>query len=206
MQGSMTVKSIIEEGSSIAKAIETAWIRAGKPVEFKVKVFEEAKKNFFGFTKQPAKIAFIFGQETHVRQQPRDRRMDRPQQATQLYERKPMAKPSESLDARPVKRPLQQTGSLPWSDVVVTQAREFIDNFIVQLPSSVQSPRFEVFGNQLRITFPQSITHDPARDRQLYKSLSYIMLASLRTTHKADLRDAKIQLTTNGSESIPHAE
>lgn len=52
----------MEEGSSIAKAIEQAWLRAGQPEEFTVKVFEEPKKNFFGLTTQPAKIAILFSQ------------------------------------------------------------------------------------------------------------------------------------------------
>lgn len=50
----------MEEGSSIVKAVEKAWTRAGKPQEFSVKVFEESKRNFFGFTSRSAKIAIFF--------------------------------------------------------------------------------------------------------------------------------------------------
>lgn len=53
----------MEEASSIAKAIEAAWIRAEKPAEFSVKVLEEPEKNFFGLTSKSAKIAFIFNDE-----------------------------------------------------------------------------------------------------------------------------------------------
>jgi predicted RNA-binding protein Jag len=54
------MKSIIEEASSISKAIENGWIRAGKPQEFSVRIFEEPEKNFFGFTKKPAKIGIFY--------------------------------------------------------------------------------------------------------------------------------------------------
>ncbi len=54
------MKSVIEEGSSISKAIETGWLKAGKPKEFTVKIFQEAKKNFFGFTKVVAKVGIFF--------------------------------------------------------------------------------------------------------------------------------------------------
>lgn len=54
------MKSIIEESSSIAKAIEAAWIRAEKPHEFSIKIFEEPEKNFFGMVTKSAKIALIF--------------------------------------------------------------------------------------------------------------------------------------------------
>jgi len=70
------MKSIMEEASSIAKAVENGWVRAGKPQEFTVKVFEESEKNFIGMTKKPAKIALFF-QEHHVpaskNQQTKDR-------------------------------------------------------------------------------------------------------------------------------------
>ncbi len=54
------MKSIIQESSSIAKAIEEAWKKADQPKEFSVKIFQEPKKNFFGFTKISAKIGFFF--------------------------------------------------------------------------------------------------------------------------------------------------
>ena len=54
------MKSIMQEASSVAKAIEQAWIAAGKPQEFTVKVFEEAERNFFGLTTKTAKVAIHF--------------------------------------------------------------------------------------------------------------------------------------------------
>ncbi len=73
----------MEEASSIAKAVEQAWLRAGQPGEFTVKVFEEPKKNFFGLTVQPAKIAILFSQQTSKAsskaQKSEQRRRDRPQ-------------------------------------------------------------------------------------------------------------------------------
>jgi hypothetical protein len=56
------MKSILQEASSIAKAIEQAWIKAGKPKEFSVKIYEESEKNFIGLTSKNAKIG-IFYQE-----------------------------------------------------------------------------------------------------------------------------------------------
>lgn len=55
------MKSIIQEASSIQKAIEQAWIKADKPREFSVRILEEPVKNFLGFTKKMAKIALFFG-------------------------------------------------------------------------------------------------------------------------------------------------
>lgn len=55
------MKSIIEEASSVAKAVEKGWIQAGKPTEFSVKVFEVEQKNFLGMTTKSAKIGIFYG-------------------------------------------------------------------------------------------------------------------------------------------------
>lgn len=54
------MKSIIEEASSIFKAIEKGWSRAGKPEEFSVKIYEEPEHNFLGLTTKSAKIAIFY--------------------------------------------------------------------------------------------------------------------------------------------------
>src|ERR1700730_17849484 len=59
------MKSVIQEGPSLAKAIEQGWVKAGKPKEFTIKIFQEAKKNFFGFTTIPAKVGIFFKDAPH---------------------------------------------------------------------------------------------------------------------------------------------
>lgn len=55
------MKSIIEEASSVVKAIEKGWAQAGKPAEFSIKVFEVEQKNFLGMTTKSAKVAIFYG-------------------------------------------------------------------------------------------------------------------------------------------------
>lgn len=60
------MKSIMEEASTISKAIENAWNRAGQPQEFTVKILEHPKTTFFGLkTEKSAKIAFFFNEVPH---------------------------------------------------------------------------------------------------------------------------------------------
>lgn len=54
------MKSIVQEGSTICKAVESAWQAAGKPQEFTVKVLEEPQHNFIGMTVRSAKVALFF--------------------------------------------------------------------------------------------------------------------------------------------------
>lgn len=79
------MKSVIQEASSLLKAIEQAWEKAGKPKDFSVRIFQEAHRNFLGMATQNAKIAFFFDQPIGQRpltQQPQ-RVQRRPLQQTQ---------------------------------------------------------------------------------------------------------------------------
>jgi predicted RNA-binding protein Jag len=96
----------MEEASTITKAIENAWNRAGQPQEFTVKILELPKTSFFGLkTSKSAKIALIFNETTvkakeqaqqskHVRpvspRQPQDRREAAHTDRTQQPQRRPL--------------------------------------------------------------------------------------------------------------------
>jgi predicted RNA-binding protein Jag len=54
------MKSILQEGSSVLKAVEQAWSTAGKPQEFTIKVLESESKNFLGITTKPAIISITY--------------------------------------------------------------------------------------------------------------------------------------------------
>lgn len=57
------MKSIMEQASSIMKAIEKAWNSAENPKEFTVKIFEKEEKNFFGMATKPAKVGIFFSEK-----------------------------------------------------------------------------------------------------------------------------------------------
>lgn len=58
------MRSVVAEASSIAKAIELAWQKAGQPKEFLTKVFQEPQRNMFGLTKTTAKVGIFFDDVT----------------------------------------------------------------------------------------------------------------------------------------------
>lgn len=68
------MKSIICEASSIAKAVEQGWKKAGLPQNFSIKVLEKEEKNFFGFTKKPAKVALFFEDKPELQKKRIDQR------------------------------------------------------------------------------------------------------------------------------------
>jgi hypothetical protein len=54
------MKSVVVEASTVAKAIETAWLKAEKPEEFFIRVLQEHQSGFLGFGAQKAKIVLFF--------------------------------------------------------------------------------------------------------------------------------------------------
>lgn len=98
------MKSIMQEASSVAKAIEQGWIKAGKPQEFSIKVFEEAQKNFLGLTTKSAKIALLFNESSVQNAEKSHGRTSRPQAQPRARTENPIQE--KKLD-RP--RPAQPT-------------------------------------------------------------------------------------------------
>lgn len=56
------MKSLIQEASSIERAIDKAWNEAGKPRSFTIEVLDEGEKSFFGFSRRTAKVSILFDQ------------------------------------------------------------------------------------------------------------------------------------------------
>lgn len=116
------MKSLVEEASSVVKAIEKAWNRAGNPQTFSVKVFETPETNFFGFTKKSAKVGIFFEEEApqpaRKHANTRDTRsQNRPTRGRETTtprntdtERAPR---TQSRQARPQSTPRPTTGQVP---------------------------------------------------------------------------------------------
>lgn len=69
-----TMKSIIKEARTVAKAIDAALTEAGYPKECTIKILEQPEYNFFGFTTRSAKIALIFSHDTRNNKRSEDTR------------------------------------------------------------------------------------------------------------------------------------
>lgn len=94
------MKSLVEEASSIAKAIEKAWERAGKPHNFSVKIYETGEKNFLGFSKKSAKVGIFFEEERAQHHERQGHTQQRPS-----YKNRPQQQPyTERLERRSTHR------------------------------------------------------------------------------------------------------
>lgn len=66
------MKSVIAQGSTIAKAIEEALKKSDSPQEFFVKILEDAQAGFLGFGSKKAKIALFFKDGDRGTEKPAD--------------------------------------------------------------------------------------------------------------------------------------
>lgn len=98
------MKSVIQEASSLMKAIEKGWEKAGSPHEFTVKILEESERNFIGLTTKQAKVCILFAQTGHS-QRPQSHHAASPKQQQPQRPQQPRAprvqQPQEGAQAAP---------------------------------------------------------------------------------------------------------
>ncbi len=191
------MKSIVEEHSSVAKAVERAWVRAGKPQEFTVKVFEEPEYHFGIFTKKMAKVGIFFD---HVKEQ-------------KVYEKRDVSKKSEHQDSialapfpkQPPKKDFtsKKAESSPKFNVSLhDEMKVALGEWVAQLlkKSDIPSVPFTVStvsGNRIHIVFKEHLMHPVDQETALLRSLSYLLLGMLKSRFKKEFRYLKLILTVS---------
>lgn len=229
------MKSLIEESSSIAKAVEKGWERAGKPQSFSIKIFELPEKNFLGLTTKYAKVGIFFAEEKqpahHTPKKeahssaPKPRRQDshthdknfsadkktRPDSAhdaadahkTRTPKNTPQPKKEHTL--RPAREkethaaasagkdmPPKQPNT--WSDEMVNFVREWLEANPLITTQHIGFTTTAKEG-QLLITFNKPLTTENAKQITLFRSFSYLIMASLKTKFKKDLKGLRVMLS-----------
>lgn len=218
------MKSIIQEASSIAKAVEEGWIKAQKPQQFSVKILEEAEKNFLGLTKKSAKVAIFFdepqvtkpAEHRPAQQAPRQQHQQRPQQRP-VQEKSSYAKATDDrqLSQRPQQAQKQQpqqptqtaenVAQAPaqpkkqfeplWNQAMVDRTQQWMQEAFKHSNNGHIQFTVEPQKFHLRITLSAPILPDPDKEKQLLASFSALILETLKRSFKMSLRGHKIVLT-----------
>jgi predicted RNA-binding protein Jag len=170
------MKSVIEEGSSIAKAIDEAWNRAGRPAEFSVKVFQHPQKNFFGFTKVPAKIGIFF--------------------AEALPEKGISRLPQQQAQKEPRARVVQGTIKVEWTPELLKLAERWLKECLSIANLSHISVALKADRHILRITFSKPIVQNDIDTKRFFISFAHLLLVAVRTTSKLELKNFQVVLYT----------
>lgn len=210
------MKSIMQEASSIAKAIELGWIKAGQPNEFSVKILEEPERGMFGITtKRNAKIAFFF-KETALKKATRstsrkprrsestqEKRAERPAPRAQQQEhvRKPTRKettptPTAPTAPQPQEKPQRERAAL-WTDEMLDASKKWVATSLKALNRHDVSFDTSVNRYFMKVTFNKPVLENSDQQRKLFSGFSFLLLQALRNQTKKPLSKHKIILTCN---------
>lgn len=203
------MKSLMEEASTIFKAIEKGWINAGKPKEFTIKVYEEPEKNFIGMTVKSAKIGIFFTEPQNVDQRARTAKpvvTQRPQRTSvererivrepkKIEPRKEEFYPENLEESKELREERKEDLGPIWNDEMVSSTKEWVGDILSlmglsKVPFTINPKRFH-----LRIEFTGSVLENKDRQKHLFAILSGLIMTMLKRQHKRPLRGYKIVLT-----------
>ncbi|HEV2601561.1 MAG TPA: hypothetical protein VGT41_04635 [Candidatus Babeliales bacterium] len=207
------MKSIIEEASSVAKAIEKGWEQAGKPQEFSVRVFQESEKNFIGMTKTPAKIAILFDyatpavgekqekkqtkyksapvQQKHI--SPTEKPTHTPAPAQQKQHVKPVRVAAEQQQANTQER-VEKKNEPFWTDAMTAEITSWMNGALQLLGKPNSGFTFDVKRYYLKISFNTPLFADKEKERTVFRSFAHVLMQVLRNKFKKNFRGFKIIL------------
>lgn len=187
------MKSIIQEASSIVKAIEKGWIAAGKPKEFSIRIYEEPKKNFIGLTVQSAKIGIFFEEKKIETPKP-------VKKADAVHSKKasipPVSKPAVEPKWEREEVEPQDAERVMWNDEMIEAAQSWL-NEALRLINSTASYKTEVSEYQLTFNLEQQPAQDIQQAKQLVRNLSALLLQAMRHKFKRPMRGFKVLIIFN---------
>lgn len=187
------MKSLMEEASSIAKAVEKGWARAGKPKEFTIRIFEEPEKNFLGFTSKPAKVG-IFFKEQAPEQSNRLKEIKR--LVEKREEEKGAVKAAKERKLRVAPSPAEfKNNNDRWSPEMVQAAKAWMDMILArsgrqQVPFSIAAKNYT-----LTIQFSRQLLEDQRKEQAFFRSSSFLLLQAIKNKFKKSLKGNKIIIT-----------
>ncbi len=188
------MKSIMEEASSISKAIDQAWARAGKPYEFSIKILETPARNLFGLTVKSAKIALFFDEQKIVAKlsKPIEKPLPIPKQEQSPVPQQSIApqKPKEVSSVTPLQQPSQ------WTPEMIQFTQDWIQNIFQTMGLGQVAFTTSTSVNGLTFRFKTSITGNEFKDRLLFSSFAYLILTMLRQKYKRAFKNLKVILFT----------
>ncbi len=207
---------MLQEASTVLKAIDKAWQEAGKPGEFTIKVLQVEEKNFFGFVKKSAIVSILYDpRKQTVADQKKDRKskpaaQSMPQRRehkgsnTADESNRPSPKQSRSTITEPQahgadrsresSRPVEERAT--WSDNYLADVGDWLRDMMrimgVTVPFTMTVDR-----QLLRIQFENAVIESADTERLLFVSLVSLLMQFLRRKYKSKLRELRVSIFSN---------
>ncbi|HBS47995.1 TPA: hypothetical protein DEO28_02730 [Candidatus Dependentiae bacterium] len=208
------MKSILQEDSSIAKAVAKAWQKAGEPKEFNVKVFSKEEKNFFGFVKKMAVVSLsydfnVFSKSTN-KSQPKayintDKSSVLPGNAQKFKDNKPVPAQAPYKKQQYQGEEKQNSNSSQndsaafaygkWNNDLVKD----VNNWITELVNLMNlKSTFTVSVNQhlLKIIFDKPVIENVNNERLLFSGFAFLLMQFLKRKYKRKFGGHRLAITS----------
>ena len=195
------MKSIIQESSSIEKAVKQSWEKAGQPTQFSIKILEIEEKNFLGFTKKPAKIA-IFFEEKKIQQPTTKKRkvipkqkLEKKQPKKDIVRSKQHQTKSSAKSEKQIETKTSQHKDF-WTKELVDTTTQWTKGFLETL--QLQNIKFATVVKQKNLTFNfyQPLMTNKKKQTILFKNMSFLLMQVLRYKFKKAFRSLHIIFTS----------
>lgn len=200
------MKSMLQEASSIAKAVDKAWQEAGKPAEFTLKILQESQRNFFGLLKKPAIVSIIYDPRklpNALKKESRSGQKRRGQQESRAQKgqkKAPAREPRAPRNARvPKDQPrVSSEERIVWTDNYLEMVGDWLR---VLLQKMAISTKFGMSLDRglLKIQFDAPVIESVDNERILFASLVALLLQFLRRHEKKKLRGLRLAITSRRS-------
>jgi predicted RNA-binding protein Jag len=222
------MKSMLLEASSVLKAVEKAWADSGKPREFTIKILEEGEKNFLGFSKRPAIVSIAFdpkkvpverektsSSSQHATKWGERGRSDQQRNTGDRGQKKEFGRLS-SAPARPVrertfertenKRPFAQESDFEnWTEELGNDVKVVLKE-AVSIMGGQETFTTRLDKKMLMISFNEPLCEKAEDERQLFASLSYMLIQILKKKHKKKFKGYHIILNSKRHGSLGRQE
>ncbi len=193
------MKSILQEASTVAKAVEKAWIKAGRPLDFSVKIFNVERKGFLGFARRPAVVSLSF---ESVRQLEQPQRTERPYREKRAE--RPRYRPQGGAQEREFDQNRERnTKSRGYEEDFNSWTRDSIKDINIWIKELVDVMGIKinftvaVSHQLLKISFDKPVVPEASDERLLFSSYAYVLMQFLKRKHKKKFRDCRIAITSN---------
>ncbi len=215
------MKSMLQEGSSISKAIEKAWDNSGRPHEFTIKILEMGDKSLWGITRRPSVISITYDprkQTQSVKSQeikPREVIQKKPENKKNgLFQslfgkkevtRKPFQQPIPRKDGRRFSDYTRDERE-GWNKVLIDDATNLLkDMFRIM---NVQA-NFSIKAEQklLTINLDKRVLREAEAEKLFFISLSHLSMQFLKKKHRKKFKNYYLiihsKLTENNAAKKP---
>ncbi|MFH1461488.1 MAG: hypothetical protein ABIF12_00885 [bacterium] len=168
------MKSMLQEESSVCRAVEKAWDVSGKPVEFTVKVLSKEIKNFWGILKKPAVISFSYNPRLRTDKEKESSILNKEVRSSSVsnFEKKSF---NESA--------LMNKESEIWKKEFVQDINDWVKDILKTIGFNVGFS-ISVDNKMLNIYLDKRILKDYENEKMFFISLSNLLMQFLKRKYK----------------------